>query len=219
VATKIIPCTRCSGTGETIEETICPACDGTGLQTVPEPVRPSLPPIAKPSPPAPAAPKPAWWRSSTALLAALILVLAGGLLAYLIRQRPIPQDAAATVGNAPTAAADPQTTTPPPSPAPPVETPRPANPPRPRPVQYQAKHKHSLGRRCEGVASFTANAFVYESKEHPVRLSRANVVRNDGPGLKARGGKDWHFEFSGKDDKEVRSLFEDWYSRRARGRR
>jgi len=97
------------------------------------------------------------------LFGALILALVGGLLAYLLPQRPTgPQDAAATVGNPPTAAPEPPTPAAPPSPAPPVRTPPRSNPPRPRRVQFQAKHKHSLGRRCEGVASFTANEFVYE---------------------------------------------------------
>jgi len=83
-------------------------------------------------------------------------------------------------------------------------------------VEFRAKHKHSFGTRCEGTASFTSNEFDYQSREHPIRLSRADVVRSDGAGLKDRNGRDWHFEFAGKSEREVESIFDDWYNKRVR---
>src|SRR3954469_11946304 len=88
VPTKIVPCTECSGTGETIEETTCRACDGTGLQTVAEPLQTSLPAIERPSLPTPTAWRRNWWAGATILLVALILASVGALLAYLIPRGP-----------------------------------------------------------------------------------------------------------------------------------
>lgn len=216
MVTKIVPCTECSGTGETIQETVCQACGGTGLQTIPEPARTSIPPVERPLPPDLPVPQRAGSRRATVLLVALTLVIVAGVLAYLTSQRSMRrQHEATTVNQAPAAVPEPAPAPPPPDTTSAGTAPR-STPSRPRPVQFQARHKHSLGRRCEGLASFTANEFIFESKQHSLRISRADVLRNDGPGFKARGGKAWHFEFSGKNEKEVRSLFEDWYRIRAR---
>ena len=182
-----------------------------------EPARPSIAPISNPLSPTPALPKQAWSGRGAILLLLLILAFVGGVVFYLTPQRSAGQKRdAAPVDNG--SRAEPQTTVPAPSPAPPVRTPPryTAPPPRPRPVEFQAKHKHSFGTRCEGIVSFAPNEFDYKSAQHAVRLSRADVIRSDGPGLKDRNGRDWHFEFAGRSEKEVQTIFEDWFNQRSR---
>ena len=90
----------------------------------------------------------------------------------------------------------------------------PARPRNARPpavlLEVAARHKHRFGSGCSGTAIFEADAFTFRSEEHPVHVNRSEIAHIDGPGFDLEDGKDWHFAFVGRKDRDVQAVFTSW---------
>jgi serine/threonine protein kinase len=81
-------------------------------------------------------------------------------------------------------------------------------------ISYQARHEHAFpfldGRSCSGTLELSANQLTFDSKTHPISLTRDDVTAIDGNGVIDTAGKRYRFQIEGMSNKQVHQLLTKW---------